>query len=116
MAKLEKRDFSSPDETRKMSRSKMEIVKIGGRTITKATYEPGWRWSVDTKPVAGTKSCMRHHYGYIISGKLHVKSDDGTEMDQNPGDMVDIPPGHDGWTSGNEPVVLLDFGDPCNCV
>jgi quercetin dioxygenase-like cupin family protein len=115
MSKLEKRDFSSPDETRRTSLSKSEIVSLGGRAVAKMTFEPGWRWSVDTKPVVGTQSCMRHHYGYLISGKMHVKTNDGAEIDHAPGELLDIPPGHDGWVVGSEPAVFLDFGDPCNC-
>jgi hypothetical protein len=115
MSRLEKRSFSNPDETRKTDRSKMETIKLGGRTVTKLTFEPGWKWSVDARPAAGTKSCMRHHYGYVLSGRMRARMDDGTELDHVAGDMLDLPPGHDGWVLGNEQAVFLDFGDPCNC-
>jgi len=67
----------------------MSTVKIGDRSITMSTYMPGWQWSKDVKPSVGTRYCMRHHYGYALSGTLRVKSDDGSEMEYTSGDMVD---------------------------
>ena len=72
-------------------------AKAGTVTVSRATLKPGWRWSTDVKPVAGTDSCMVHHKGYAVSGRLHVVMDDGTEIEVGPGDVHDIPPGHDGW-------------------
>ncbi len=72
----------------------------------KQTYQPGWKWSKDMKQVAGTDTCQMHHMGVGISGKMHVKANDGQEMEFGPGDVVDIPPGHDAWVLGDQPVVL----------
>jgi hypothetical protein len=72
-------------------------------------FEPGWRWSEDVKPLAGTASCENHHSGYVLSGRMHLVMDDGTEDDIGPGDLFDIPPGHDAWTVGNEACVLIDY-------
>jgi len=109
--KPEKKNFDVADETRTPSNAKIEVVKVGGKTVMKATFQPGWKWSKDIKPIAGGDACQMHHFGYQTSGRMHVVASDGTEMETGPGDVADIPPGHDAWIVGNEPVVLIDFGD-----
>jgi Cupin domain len=107
---LEKKAFSSPDDVRPMSgHGQVEILKIGDGVVGKATFEPGWRWSEDVKPVAGTDSCQSAHLGYVVSGRQRVVMDDGSELEYGAGDVVAIPPGHDAWVVGDEPCVMLDF-------
>ena len=111
MAKTQKGNFDKPDETRPFAaHGKMEVVKLGDGVVGKGVFEPGWRWSQDVKPIAKTESCQVHHLGYIISGRMRIKMDDGTETELGPGDVMDIEPGHDGWTVGDEPCVALEFG------
>ena len=98
-------------ETRKFEHGMVQIVKVGSTTIGRASFEPGWRWSNDVKPIVGTDSCMVHHAGYAISGRLHVVMDDGSEFEVGPGDANDIQPGHDAWVVGDEPYVGVDFSD-----
>ena len=114
MAEGELKKLASPDEVRKFGHGQMEIVKIGGGTVGRATFEPGWRWSNDVKPIAGTDLCQASHFLYQISGRMHVVMADGTEMESGPGDVAIIPPGHDAWTVGNEPVVVIDWGGAAN--
>ena len=78
-------------------------------TVMKQTYEPGWQWSKHQKSIAKTNSCQVHHFGVLISGKLGVKADDGQEIELGPGDVTDIPPGHDGWVIGKEPATFYWF-------
>jgi uncharacterized cupin superfamily protein len=107
---LEKKSFASPDEVRPMAdHGRVELVKVGDGVVGKATFEPGWRWSNDVKPMAGTDSCQATHLGYVVSGRQGVRMDDGTELEFGPGDVVAIPPGHDGWVIGEEPCVVIDF-------
>jgi len=73
------------------------------------TYEPGWRWSTDVKPIAGTPTCQYHHVGITLEGQLRVQMPDGTELELGPGDVFDIPPGHDAWVVGDNPWVSVDF-------
>jgi class 3 adenylate cyclase len=73
------------------------------------TYEPGWRWSVDVKPIAGTQACQFHHVGVTMSGRLRVQMQDGVELELGPGEVFEIPPGHDAWVVGDEPWVSVDF-------
>jgi quercetin dioxygenase-like cupin family protein len=103
------RGLDSPDETRTFDRGQVQVVKIAGATIGRYTFEPGWRWSENVKPIAKTDSCQAHHVGYILSGRLHVLTDDGDEIELGPGDAYEIQPGHDGWVVGNEAVTSIEF-------
>lgn len=109
MAGVESRDFSAPDETRNPAKTLVELVNVGGGQIGRFTFQPGWRWSESIKPIANTESCQVEHIGYAVSGTLHVKHDDGSEMDIVPGMVYRIAPGHDGWNAGTEPAVLVEF-------
>ncbi len=106
---LQSVNFSNPQERREFPKGRLELVTVGGLTIGRATFEPGWRWSTHVKPTAGTNSCQEGHFGIGISGRMHVKMDDGTEREFGPGEVVNIPPGHDGWVVGNEPAVFIDI-------
>lgn len=109
MAKLQKKSFDKPDERGTPPKARVDTVKLSDVTLTRITYEPGWKWSTHMKPIVGTKYCEKRHVGYCLSGKLGVMLDDGTKMEFGLGDIVDIPPDHDGWVIGNEPAVLVEF-------
>jgi hypothetical protein len=109
MEKLEVQSFNSPGEVRKFDRGKLELVKMAGVTIGRATFEPGWKWSTSLKPIAQTKSCQAPHFQYHVAGVFKVIMDDGTEKELKAGDVSLLPPGHDAWVVGNEPVVVVDF-------
>jgi hypothetical protein len=103
---------NSPDEVRPFEgKGEARVVNIGGRVIGQGIFEPGWRWSANVKPIAGTESCQVSHLGYVLSGRLHVRMDDGTEGEFGPGDVFAIAPGHDAWVIGDERCVALDFGE-----
>ncbi|HLY33513.1 MAG TPA: nuclear transport factor 2 family protein [Jatrophihabitantaceae bacterium] len=85
-----------------------ELGSAGGTTFLRGVFEPGWRWSQDVKPIAGTDSCQTHHRGYTVSGSMTVRSNDGTEITYAEGDLFDIPPGHDAWVNGDVPCVMVD--------
>ncbi|MBS1752849.1 MAG: cupin domain-containing protein [Bacteroidetes bacterium] len=103
------KNFSKADEVREFPKGRLELLKIGGATIGRGIFEPGWRWQTSVKPIANTHSCEAPHFQYHVSGILHVVMDDGTEFDCKPGDVSLLPPGHDAWTVGNEPAVVIDF-------
>ena len=109
MVFIQKRNIHSPDETRNFPKGKVDLVKLEGVTFGLATFEPGWKWSESVKPIAKTKSCEASHTQYIISGRMKVRMDDGTEYEYGPGDIGIVPPGHDAWVVGNEPLVALDI-------
>jgi quercetin dioxygenase-like cupin family protein len=112
MADLEVKNFDSPDETRPFEgKGQAEVVMLAGHTVGKATFEPGWRWSENVKPIAGTDSCQVSHLGYVMSGRMRVFMDDGSESEVGPGDAFAIPPGHDADVPGDEACVVLDFGE-----
>jgi hypothetical protein len=109
MAGIESNDFSSPDEVRRPANTTVEVVNLGGGQIGRYTFQPGWRWSEHIKPVVQTDSCQTEHVGYIVSGKLHVDSDDGSSGDVGAGSVYRIAPGHDAHVVGDEPVVVVEF-------
>ncbi len=109
---LEVKSFDSPDETRPfVDKGQAEVLNIGGQVVGRGIFEPGWQWSDHVKPIAGTDSCQVSHLGYCISGRMKVRMDDGSEGEVGPGEVVAIPPGHDAWVEGDEPCVLVDFGE-----
>jgi hypothetical protein len=105
----EQKNFDDPDEVREFPRGRAEILHIGGGEVGRYTFEPGWRWSTDVKPIAGTHSCEAPHFQYHVSGRLGVRMDDGTEFVIGPGDVSSLPSGHDGWVVGDEPAVVIDW-------
>ena len=109
MARLQRRRFSDPADTRVFPRGKVDVVELDDIVVGRMTYEPGWRWSVDVKPVAATDQCMYHHVGVTLQGRLRVEMPDGTELEIGPGDVFEIPPGHDAWVVGDSPWVSIDF-------
>jgi ketosteroid isomerase-like protein len=85
------------------------VGSAGGLTLMKGVFEPGWHWSADIAPIAGTSTCQVRHLGYAISGRMQIRMDDGTEMTVEPGALFDVPAGHDAWVLGDEPCVMIDY-------
>jgi len=112
MAEVEVKRFEAPDEVRAFEgRGKSEVVHVGGKTVGRGVFEPGWRWSENVKPIAGTDSCQVSHLGYCVSGRMRIMMDGGSTAEIGAGDVAAIPPGHDAEVLGDEPCVLLDFGE-----
>lgn len=109
MAQMQKKSLGAPDETRTFEKGQIQLVTLGGLTFGRATFQPGWKWSTSVKPIAKTASCQARHLHYQVSGRLHVVMDDGGEMEFGAGDVAQIPPGHDAWVVGQEPVVAVDI-------
>ena len=103
------RRFEAADETRRFPRGRFEVIEIGGLTIGRASYEPGWKWSEHVGRATGQASCTVDHVGLVVSGRAMVVGDDGTEVEIGPGDLFRIGPGHDSWVIGDEPYVSLHF-------
>jgi quercetin dioxygenase-like cupin family protein len=112
METLQVRNFDKADETRPFeANGEVRLVTVGDREIGLAVFEPGWTWHDHVKPVAGTESCEFPHFIYVISGRMRVVMDDGTEVELRPGDVASIPPGHDAETLGDEPCVTVDLAE-----
>ena len=88
---------------------RLELINVDWGTVGRLVLEPGWRWSEDVKPIAGTEWCEAPHFQYHVSGVFHLVMSDGTEFDARPGEVTRLPAGHDAYVVGNEPVVVLDF-------
>lgn len=109
MAGVVKRSFDAPDEVRRPDKTEVDVVDLGGLKVARIVFQPGWRWSECIKPVVGTESCQAHHEGMLLSGRLHVAHDDGTEAEIGPGEAYVIQPGHDAWVVGDETAVGYEF-------
>jgi hypothetical protein len=99
------------DESRVLDRTRIDFLSLGGFQFARAVFQPGWRWSTCVKPVAQTDSCEFPHAMYIAQGTLHVRMDDGTELDLAPGDVTVIAPGHDAWVTSDVDFVCYDVSD-----
>lgn len=107
--KPEIRNFDKPKEIRNFQKGHLELIEVAGRTIGRATFEPGWKWSESVQPIAKTKSCEAPHFQFHLSGVLMVKMDNGETYQCRAGDVSMLPAGHDAWVVGDEPVVVVDF-------
>jgi hypothetical protein len=102
--------FETPDETRVLTKGKFEIVRLGGLTIGRATYEPGWKWSLHVGPAIGASRCTVEHVGMVLSGTATAAFDDGQVIELHAGELFHIPPvPHDSWVVGEDPYVSLHF-------
>ena len=103
--------FETPDETRRLEYGKFELVHIGGATIGRTTYQPGWQWSKHVGPGLGLTRCSVEHVGLVLAGVATAAFDDGTVIELKAGDLFYIPPApHDSWVVGDEPYVSLHLG------
>lgn len=107
---IRKKNLEAPDIVRPLGRGTGGYVDLGrGLVVGRAVLEPGWRWSIDVRPIVGTRSCLIHHIQLILSGRLGIRMDTGESYEFGPNDLVDLPPGHDAWVAGDERLVLIDM-------
>jgi quercetin dioxygenase-like cupin family protein len=111
MARLVRMSLDAPEEVRPFEgdSGRLELVNVAAGGVGRATFNPGWRWSQHVAPIAGTDSCEAAHMGYVISGRITVRMNDGEEETYGPGDFMIAPPGHDAWVLGEEPCVVIDW-------
>jgi len=108
VTRLEVKSHGSPDEVRSPDKTRVEVVRLEGFTLGRLNFEPGWRWSECVKPVVKTDSCQVSHVGYVVSGRITVRMNDGTQKTIVAGESYTIPPGHDAWVEGNERFVGIE--------
>jgi len=102
--------FEAPDEVRMLQKGRFDLVRLGGMTIGRATYEPGWKWSEHVGPSVGATRCHVEHVGLVLSGRATAAFDDGTVFELRAGELFYIPPiPHDSWVVGDQPYVSLHF-------
>lgn len=109
MAGIEAKSFDEPDDTVTFDHGRVNLLKFGSLAIGREVLEPGWRWSVHVKPIAGTERCEFRHVSVVIEGRIGVESRDGEVREFTAGEVVDIAPGHDAWVVGEQPAVTIDF-------
>jgi hypothetical protein len=106
---IEHVSFNKPDETRPFPNGRVELIRVGNSDIGRLVLHPGWRWSTDVKPVAGTDLCEAPHFQYHVAGTLRIQTADGSTFDAGPGDVTSLPAGHDAWVVGDEDVIVVDW-------
>jgi hypothetical protein len=112
MSALIRMSLDDPEETRPFTEGsgRLELVNVENGPVGRATFEPGWRWSANVKPIAGTDSCQAAHTCYFVSGRMGVvMTDTGEQVEYGPGDFAIMAPGHDAWTIGDAPCVVVDW-------
>src|SRR5688572_14218156 len=109
MSGIEAKSFHDPDELVTFDHGHVNLVRLGSLPIGREVLEPGWRWSVHVKPIAGTERCEFHHVSFLLEGRIGVESRDGEVREIGAGEIVDVAPGHDAWVVGDEPAVTIDF-------
>ena len=100
MASIERKTVDRPDESRTPEKTRVDVVQLGDATVARMTLQPGWSWADCIKPVVGTESCQAAHLGFLVSGRIHIKADDGAEVDLGPVDAYRLEPGHHAWVVG----------------
>lgn len=108
VSKLQVKSHDKADEVRTPDKTRVEVVHLDGFTLGRMTFQPGWRWSECVKPVVKTEQCELSHVGYAVSGRMTVRLTDGAQKTIVAGESYTIPPGHDAWVEGNEPVVVTE--------
>lgn len=106
---LEAKNLDKPDDVRAFNNGEIATVNTSAGVVGRGVFHPGWRWSNDMKPIVGTDSCELSHTGYVLSGHIHVRMNDGDEAEFGPGDTFNISPGHDAWVVGDESCEFLDW-------
>jgi class 3 adenylate cyclase len=107
--RLQRKSFDSPDQVRRFTHGRIDVIDLDETSIGRFVFDPGWRWSKDVAPVVHTESCQNRHVGYVVSGHLHVAMNDGTELDIRTNDAYEIPPGHDAWVVGDALWDTVEF-------
>jgi len=107
--RLQRRPFDESKDLRRFTHGQLRTVSLDDVVVGEFRLEPGWRWSKDVRPIAGTSECLHHHLGVILEGQLHVEMTDGTSIDFKPGDAYEIPPGHDAWVVGDTALYSYEF-------
>jgi class 3 adenylate cyclase len=109
VAEVIRKSLHEPEQVVEFPNLRLELVTIGDLTVAYMVNQPGWRWSKDVRPTVGGEWCQVRHVGVVISGSLGIEFADGSSVELRPGDVFDIPPGHDGYTVGDEPIVQIEW-------
>lgn len=109
MGEMQSKSFEEPDEVVKHPNLEGQVVVLGELYVGRYTHKPGWCWSKDIGPLLGTPSCQYHHQGFVLSGRAIITTDEGAQRTLGPGVVFDIPPGHDAYVLGDEPLVTIEF-------
>jgi quercetin dioxygenase-like cupin family protein len=104
------KSLEAADTSRAVPLGRIDLVELGGMAFDRATFEPGWRWSEHDASAGEGQLCAQRHLGYLVSGRMRFRMEDGVEVEAEAGNVYLIPPGHDAWVVGDQPCVALDLG------
>ena len=102
-------NLDMPDEVIEFPEVVVSLVELGDLTVGMMVSQPGWRWSEHNRPKVGGEWCQARHVGVVLSGRIGIEFSDGSKAEFGPNDVFDIPPGHDGFTIGDEPCVQIEW-------
>jgi len=88
--RVDLRQFDSPDEVRVFEKGRLAVVRVGGMTVGRAEYEPGWKWSVHVGPTVGAALCTVEHVGMVLSGTATVAFQDGRVIELQEGALFHV--------------------------
>ena len=109
MGEVRAKNLMSPDATLEFDGITVQQVDVGDLTVGRIVTQPGWRWSTHVRPHVGGDWCEARHVGIVLSGRFEIVMRDGTTLQFGPEDVFEIPPGHDGYTLGDEPCVQIEW-------
>jgi cysteine synthase len=105
---VEIRSMAEPDEAHDFPLGRSALVRFREGTVGRSTLEPGWIWSRDVGAALGLEWCPAPHFGYVISGRMAGRQEDGREFRYGAGDAFALEPGHDVWVDGDQTYVSID--------
>jgi hypothetical protein len=103
------RSFEAPDQIERTGGATYAVMEVGDVAVSRTVHPPGWRWSTDVRPLVGTERCQVRHLGMLLSGRLVIELADGSTQALGPGDVFDVPPGHDAWVEGDADAVSVEW-------
>jgi class 3 adenylate cyclase len=109
MGRIQHKSLNAPDETRELPMLSLGLLRVGSLTVGYGQVQPGWRWSTHMRKETDEPLCQIHHLQLMLSGRFAIQMDDGEYAEIGPNEVFDVPPGHDVWVLGDEPVAVVDF-------
>jgi len=109
MGRIERKSLNAPDEIRELPMMSLALLRVGSLTVGYGQVQPGWRWSTHMRQETDEPLCQIHHLQLMLSGRFAIQMDDGEYAEIGPNEVFDVPPGHDVWVLGDEPVAVIDF-------
>lgn len=106
---IEIRDLDQPEAVVAYPLGETQQVRLAGTVVSRIVLQPGWNWQEHAQPIVGTDVCELYHRGFVLRGRLGVRTDAGEERVIPPNHVFDIGPGHVTWVEGDDELVMVDW-------